>query len=222
MAKLFGDAIVFAEGEKAIKIIDADAKREKALNEVLQKHTYKNRLNEILQVAGVEINDSLPEVTLIYQIRNLQDANLAEEHYNAILWNNKKMIFVADESDGATLLRKCLELYQCPRKEVLPRTCVNTLIIKSQYCIFANLNLSHDFIFRAVPHTSYIDMDQTGIVEAPNEQKYMFNKINGLDNVLIKTRSSNGELIDEKIRHLEGVGPILFNNPSPIVQLYNI
>jgi spore maturation protein CgeB len=72
--QMFGDLVIYPEQEperlEALCTKETDALRERALNEVLSKHTYMHRWKTILQSIGLPCSDSEPSLTYTVAAHN--------------------------------------------------------------------------------------------------------------------------------------------------------
>ncbi|MFZ0407733.1 MAG: glycosyltransferase, partial [Cyanobium sp.] len=82
--ELFGDMVVFHDRDpemlKSLTEHEVDSMRHKALNEVLEKHTYKQRWRSILKRVGLPFEENDTTLTFTYVVKEKKDA------YSAISW----------------------------------------------------------------------------------------------------------------------------------------
>lgn len=168
MQELFGEDVVFIDGEKEIDLKDSDKKRINCLYKVLKHHTYRERFCEILKKSGINYNEEDDSVAIIYRISNIDDAEKVYNHFISINYKNKKAYLFLTNKCNLEDFRKILVKYQSQNivvySEAYDSRYGKKLIIDSKYFIFADTLLDLDFIDRAVVHFDYID-DGIGIAD---------------------------------------------------------
>jgi methyltransferase, FkbM family len=188
MQELFGEDVVFTNGEKEIDLKDADRKRMNCLYKVLKNHTYKERFRQILDECGIDYEEEDNSVTIIYRISSMSDAEKAYKHFMSINYNNKKACFFLNDKCILEDMREILVKYQNQYIYVYSETYDSkygkNLCMDSKYFIFADTSLDLGFIDKAVLHFEYID-NNIGIVDNGN---FKINSKINLNNVLFDIR----------------------------------
>jgi spore maturation protein CgeB len=98
--EMFGDLVIFADKQRNrltnLTPKDVSDLREKALMKVLSEHTYKQRWNYILQCIGFNTLPENNDVTLVAEVRNISEANIAISYYEQYFSrdNNFKLLLL--------------------------------------------------------------------------------------------------------------------------------
>ncbi|WP_030071923.1 glycosyltransferase [Halomonas alkaliantarctica] len=102
--EMFGDLVVFPDRDpKRIKSLtsnEVDSLRHKALHEVLEKHTYKQRWRSILKTIGLPFVESDTALTFIYIVKKREEALAAISWYQqyGMQFSGSRLLLVADIS----------------------------------------------------------------------------------------------------------------------------
>ncbi len=160
MQKLFGDKVVFVDGEKKIDLTDSKTKRAAALEEVLSQHTYQKRFEQILRDCGIRYCDEVNDLTVIYRVGSEEEAHNCLQLFQNITWREKNAILlVAKECDGETIRNICVD-YQSGNISVISEDYLErygkALEIKTKYAVLADSTMSPDFPARAMLHWCYL------------------------------------------------------------------
>lgn len=189
MERLFGEDVLFVDGEKPISMENTEQKREDCLYHVLRHHTYENRWRRVLQCIGYPYREDSHAVCFFYRVRNLNGAAAAAGHFNTLALPEKSAVFlVSMDADGAQL-RGILEQYQDRWIRVISerycRTYQDALQLTSPYFVFADEQLDADFPEKALLHDAYL-AGEAGIMQG--SCRYRFVQHEGFQNVLCPAR----------------------------------
>jgi hypothetical protein len=190
---LFGENVVVVD-DQVLHIANEDEKREAALYEVLSRHTYKNRFEQLLDEISFPYERRDEKVTLVYRISSLEEASESINHFYNMNWKEKKCWLLIDNNTNPSVLQSIIikhsssavyvlaldyDKYEAPPK------------IKKGYVMNANTSISSDFIARAMLHRQYIDKN-TGITIG--EPRYQFGFVSSIQaGVLIPCEYYNFE-----------------------------
>lgn len=186
MEELFGNNVIFINGEENIDLSGADEKRINCLYNVLKYHTYSNRFSQILNEAGIDYIEEDNTVAIIYRIANVNDAEKSYNHFISINYKNKKAYFFLKEQCDLEDSREILVKYESSDIMVVYESYYkkygDNLKIECVYFAFANTEMDTEFINKAVLHYEYID-EHIGIsnggdfkiIEKDNFENVLFN-----------------------------------------------
>jgi hypothetical protein len=102
--EMFGDLVVFPDRDperlKSLTFDEVDRIRDKALHEVLEKHTYKQRWRSILETIGLPFLENDTALTFTYIVKKREEALAAISWYQqyGIQFSGSRLLLVADIS----------------------------------------------------------------------------------------------------------------------------
>ena len=139
-----------------------DENLEKIKNEnvhnVLENHTYSNRLKEIIDTVDLNYIPSMNHILLFYELNDLDELNEIYNHFYSINYPYKEMKIITSE-----------EYLYLP--DTILKSQLNDIELdEDDYFSFIDFNFDFDFINEALLHFKYIDKS-IGIKE---EVKYKF------------------------------------------------
>lgn len=187
MELLFGDNVVFVNGKEKLRLSDVDKKRENCLYNVLQHHTYKNRFMQVLNDIDIPFSSISEQVTIIYEVSDLESATSCINHFYKIDWDNKKCILLVEEKCTPEKFQELCIRYNGELVSVCSKHYFNYYdeFQPSQdndgYVIVANEQLHFDFISKAILHYQYLDQE-TAVTFG--KDRYAFGEVNSVENVL--------------------------------------
>lgn len=184
MEKLFGDNVLFVDGEKPISLENIEKKRENCLYEVLRHHTYGIRFRQMLLDIGYRYREGRRQVCFFYQVSDRKTARTAAEHFQRENLADKSAVFIVNKDTEAKELQLILEQYQGWGIRVISehycRNYEDALQLTGDYFIFADESLPEDFAEKALLHDTYL-AGKAGIVKG--DSSYTFVKQTGYRNV---------------------------------------
>lgn len=104
VGEMFGDLVVFPDRDperlKSLTSDEVDHIRDKALHEVLEKHTYKQRWRSILRTIGLPFVENDTALTFTYIVKKREEALSAISWYQqyGIQFSGSRLLLVADIS----------------------------------------------------------------------------------------------------------------------------
>lgn len=182
--ELFGDNVLFVDGEKPICLEKAEEKAENCLYEVLRNHTYRIRWQSILQCIQYPYQEDSRKVCFFYQVHDFSAAEKTIRHFETVTLSEKCAVLIADKDMDSRELQWLLEQYQGSQIRVVSerycREYEDVLLLNSPYFIFADESLQADFAEKALLHDTYL-AGKAGIVKG--EPRYTFKEYSGYRNM---------------------------------------
>ena len=180
--EFFGDTLVVVghnhDGLKKLTAGEIERKRDAALHNVLEHHTYRARFQQILDVAGVDYRRPDERLTAVYPVANAGEASAALASFSGLssVAQGVLLILSADIPDedarelyskfnrhGATVVSAALAQRQEVRDE--------SLVPTAHFVVLApNTKVTPEQIRRAMLHTGYVDSP----IVLGSENKYEF------------------------------------------------
>lgn len=206
--RLFKDNVNYLDYDNDFNEKDLDKIKNENLHDVLENHTYENRLKQILDTINFKYVPNLKNILLFYELEDLAKLDEIYNHFYSINYPYKKMKVITDES-----------------KLFLPDTILKSQLGEIQlgnndYFCFTDYNLDSDFVKYALLHFNYITKD-VGIKE-DIDKKFIFDKTKDLKNVIFNSTNFNKALSDDH----EEFDVFYFNNfetkVSVIIPVYNV
>jgi len=178
MDNLFGENVIFVKNKDTIIDLSKHIEQRKyCLNEVLNYHTYRNRLQQILDTIGICYRNPEQQTYFIYEIQNEDDADNSIDHFRRIDWEDKTAVLLVSAESEATQLRKIVVKYNSENIFVLSKHYFKKYAFEfnfdAQFFIWCDLNLQADFPRRAFLHNCYLKPG-TGIAESNTNSLYCF------------------------------------------------
>ena len=211
MEELFGKDVEFTDGKSEIKLGDSDRKREHCLYNVLRYHTYKQRFKQILTDSNIAFEEDKDDITLIFNINGIKDAESKHKKFEDIDYADKKGIFYVSDTCSGEELRNIVVKYNKENITVISQDYCkkyeDILKIDTKYFIIADENTNDMLIDRAMCHFEYID-NNTGIV--------------GVDNIFKFTESESVENTVFDRYMFEKVKENVYGNGKNKFRVYNI
>ena len=171
--RLFEDNVLYLDRGEFDGNRNFDKIKEENLYNVLENHNYSNRFRQILDTINFKYVPDLKHIVLFYRLDDLKDLIQIQNHFYSINYSYKHLKLITDESNlflSNTILEDDLESVE---------------LKDNYYFCFADLNLNHDFIKKALLHFQYIG-ENVGIM-ANDEDKYGFGRNNNSDNVVFNS-----------------------------------
>lgn len=211
MEELFGKDVEFTDGKSEIKLGDSDRKRERCLYNVLRYHTYKQRFKQILTDSNIAFEEDKDDITLIFNINGIKDAESKHKKFEDIDYADKKGIFYVSDTCSGEELRDIVVKYNKENIAVISQDYCkkyeDILKIDTKYFIVADENTNDMLIDRAMCHFEYID-NNTGII--------------GVDNIFKFTESESAENIVFDRSMFEKVKENVYGSEKDKFRVYNI
>lgn len=211
MEELFGKDVEFTDGKSEIKLGDSDRKREHCLYNVLRYHTYKQRFKQILTDSNIAFEEDKDDITLIFNINGIKDAESKHKKFEDIDYADKKGIFYVSDTCSGEELRNIVVKYNKENITVISqgycKKYEDILKIDTKYFVIADENTNDMLIDRAMCHFEYID-NNTGIV--------------GVDNIFKFTESESAENTVFDRYMFEKVKENVYGNGKNKFRVYNI
>lgn len=110
--EMFGNLVVFPDRDperlKSLTQGEVDSIRHKALHEVLEKHTYKQRWRSVLQAVGLPFLENDTTLTFTYVVKERQEALSAISWYQqyGMQFSGSRLLLVADISMDPLVVAK--------------------------------------------------------------------------------------------------------------------
>lgn len=185
MEELFGDNVVFVDGEDAIKIENSEQKRINSLYLVLRQHTYKERFKQILQDINIEYVEEKDDITIVYIVEKFADAEIYYKEYLKIEYPYKKCIFYISSKCNERDLRMVVEKYSGNEIAVYSQAYEekydNVLTVDTKYFLLATKTVDARFIERAICHFCYLDR-HVGVADKLN--RFSFEDRDSASNII--------------------------------------
>lgn len=169
---MFGDLVIFADKdpERISKLSSNDIAqlREKALNLVLSKHTYKNRWCEILTKIGMPWIHLDISLTLVFKVESENDILLAVNNFQNQFSHNEsnKLLLLISKNVDPLCVSQFYEKYNrvgicvTSEKHILEYSLQDKYFpLSTSYFVLANKNCIPEFkwVEQALPHFQYIN-----------------------------------------------------------------
>jgi len=152
--KIFGDNVfVFDDIDRLPDFNDSyDEKRLANLYNVLENHTYTNRLMQILDTIGIKYKLDKNDVTLIFKLNNLDDLEKIISKFESITYDNKVLKILVEDETIKFNAKKYPQI-----KKVYKNVKQIKKDIKTEFWMICDLNIENDFIAHAMLHYQYIN-----------------------------------------------------------------
>lgn len=185
---LFGENVIIV-GRNKIDLGDSEEKRISNLYNVLKNHTYYIRFKQLLTAINFEYIDEDSSISVYYLVNNESEIEEILEHYTSITYNSKKLILLLSNQIPNHLIKNIYQDYSNDNISIYSLNYLlnqnGTIPNKTNYFIFANLNLKPDFIEKGLLHYSYIEK-KFGIALGG---KFTFKKVKSIENVLLSNEN---------------------------------
>ncbi|MFI3209877.1 MAG: hypothetical protein R3Y64_02295, partial [Peptostreptococcaceae bacterium] len=188
--RLFGDNVVYTNNE--LEFNNIESKCYENLNDVLNNHTYKHRLQEILNKIDFKYINEIDDITIYYIINNESDIEESINNFNSIKYKDKKCVLILTENIKNEYIQQLISMYKSNLVDMYSidfcKKYGNNIKCSSKYFCIGNKNLNTILIENGYLHYSYID---TSTPIKINQKKYVFNKeylsintlyVNSIDN----------------------------------------
>ena len=185
MEELFGESVIFIDGKHDIQINNDEEKRLNSLYNVLKHHTYKQRFKQILTDSGINFKEEKDDITIIFKVKTIEDAQKAYEKFEKISIEHKKAILLIDKYCDEVTLRKITVKYNSGNISTISECyCLkyeDILKIQTNYFVFADNNINNELLEKSIYHFEYIDKN-IGITGVSNTFK--LKKSKDINNVI--------------------------------------
>jgi spore maturation protein CgeB/glycosyltransferase involved in cell wall biosynthesis len=215
MERMFGDSVVFMDRDPdALSALSDEAigeKREKALHEVLRRHTYKERFKTIVRSAGIPFVDRSAEITVVCVVDSHESARAAVDYFNrqAAYLPCSRLLLVLDRSVPDIEVQGYYEAYNCLGATTLAMSYFDRYAeqpgsaIGTEYFALVDFTreVAPDLIANAFLHTAYVD---DAVIVIGHEEKYRYRSEAKVENVIAGSRyfplllRSRGELLKSR------------------------
>ena len=205
---LFKDNVNYLDCDNGFNERDTDRIKNENLHNVLENHTYTNRLKQILDTIGFKYIPDIKNITIFYELEDLTKLDEIYNHFYSISYPYKKMKIITEEANSFlpdSILKSQLDELQ---------------LNDNEYFCFANFNLDSNFVKYALLHFDYMTKE-VGIKE-DIDKKFVFGKTNDIENVIFKASSFKKAISDDDFEF----DVYYFNNfetkVSVIIPVYNV
>lgn len=191
--KIFGDNVFVFDDMETLPDFNYSNIEKKINNlyNVLENHTYTNRWKQILNIMGLEYAEDIDDITLIFEIDDLNELDDTIKKYNSINYSNKTLaILITNESINRKNINQEIpsqvdNIYfksDASYKKKLKKE------IKTEYWMVIDKDIDNDFIKKAILHYQYLNK-RISITE--NEDKFVLNVETDIKNKIINKNNLN-------------------------------
>ena len=191
--KIFGDNVFVFDDMETLPDFNYSNIEKKINNlyNVLENHTYTNRWKQILNIMGLEYAEDIDDITLIFEIDDLNELDDTIKKYNSINYSNKTLaILITNESINRKNINQEIpsqvdNIYfksDASYKKKLKKE------IKTEYWMVIDKGIDNDFIKKAILHYQYLNK-RISITE--NEDKFVLNVETDIKNKIINKNNLN-------------------------------
>jgi 2-polyprenyl-3-methyl-5-hydroxy-6-metoxy-1,4-benzoquinol methylase len=189
-------------GLNRLSMNDIENIREKALHEVLHKHTYQKRFEEILDAIQYAHKKNKFSLTFVYVADSEEDVQKILRHYRKQKFEHKKLLIVLSKQIPDIEIARFYEQYNNSISGVIAYSYLEkysnnwSKTIETQYICLLDFKteIDHDRISKAILHKSYVDEP----IKLNSEHKYTFASSTDIVNIIFKKNQFQEFLINFK------------------------